>query len=253
MVDGGRFRYQMDDGTIVSVSPEGKISLFDSAGNPTTTTTIHPIPGLTDLVNRSAEKSAMAKKAAESAKAYEEKRISKYSQWVRDLDDFSINKDIKTGRWDEPKYIGDRELANLSAYHGTSAKPFESFKTGETGLNTSSDSSDVISLTDEPSHAKGYATEKNTPDSRVLTVIGHGDGKIKMVDYDGKSHDASEMLREQNIARDQGYAGVQFIGLEDSGGAYMPFAGATNTIQIFKPEKLKIKSSEPVGRGGAQK
>lgn len=77
-------------------------------------------------------------------------------------------------------------------------------------------------------------------------------GQIKQVDAYGKAHDPNWMIQQQNIARKEGFDGVQFMGLEDAPG-FDPIHGIADTLKIFDPSNIRSVNAafDPAKRGSA--
>lgn len=77
-------------------------------------------------------------------------------------------------------------------------------------------------------------------------------GQIKQVDAYGKAHDPNWMIQQQNIARKEGFDGVQFMGLEDAPG-FDPIHGIADTLKIFDPANIRSVNAafDPAKRGSA--
>jgi len=141
-------------------------------------------------------------------------------------------------------------------YHGTN-RQFGAFDPHERGAYSSSDTGGNISLTRDFRQAREYAQgdaikvgdkyylevydpkydemvrTEVTPQVMKLRVR----GDIKKVDV-GKDFNPARMIEAQEQAKREGYAGIQFVGMEDSA-YYSALAGPTDTIKIFDPSNLR--------------
>ena len=146
---------------------------------------------------------------------------------------------------------------NTIYYHGTD-QDFDAFDPGAKGGFSSSDTIGVITLTPHEDIAQNYAVgdAKRVGDTykkmeyddelesnvfrdvipRVMAL--YVKGNIKKIDADGMSHNSRFMVEQQKKAREEGFDGIQFVGIADDT-YYNPLGGSADTLQVFDPKNIR--------------
>jgi len=140
--------------------------------------------------------------------------------------------------------------AGVIGYHGTGRK-FDDFDPLAEGEYSSPDTRGVVTFTPDKQIAQRYADDaavnERVWDDELNRYINTGEARvieadlpdnIKIIDAEGKHHDSEFMIKEQEKAKKEGYAGIQFLGMQDDT-FYNPMGLSADTIQIFDPSNIK--------------
>ncbi len=171
-----------------------------------------------------------------------------------DLEQDSVNLDVShKARMERAEAMGFD--TSTVYYHGTDVD-FASFNPNKAGEFSSPDTDGVITLTPDPTIASRYAKantntvyfNKQAYDEEIgRNVVEPSNPQvmpvfltknIKKVDVSGKQHNSRIMIDEQNKAKNDGFDGVQFIGLMDDT-YYNPSGGLADTVQVFDPANIR--------------
>jgi hypothetical protein len=143
-------------------------------------------------------------------------------------------------------------------YKGQSSNPTE-YNPEITGNYNTADTVGTASFTPDPTQASRYAKDdviKEWDDelgrelSNEINIGGRfiAEGanvqpvyakNIKKIDAD-KQYNPEWMRQQQKIAMDEGYDGIQFLGLQDDA-FYNPLGNPTDTVQIWNPAAVRSK------------
>ena len=174
-----------------------------------------------------------------------------------------INAAIDSSRKARMQRAKDQGFGQQRFYKGQSAD-ITAYDPSIEGAFKASDTGGTVSFTTDPQQASRYARESITEEwddelnrniTNEITVNGKHTAEganvgeyllpenIKIVDAEGRGHNPQWMKQQQQAAKDEGFDGIQFQGMQDDT-FYNPIGMPTDTTQIFDPSNIRSVNAQ---------